>query len=113
MHLHYPRHGSSASLHATPLHAFFSPPRQNQSTNNRAFFSIFYTVTVVFSYVVTLVYWLILVPHKQTSRELDFTCDVLYFWYGFIADLCKQLKTCLATDGSSHFVLSTNMELTL
>lgn len=79
MHLHYPHHGNSASSHTTRLQAFFSPPRQHQSTKNRAFFSIFYTVAVVFPHVVTLVYWLILVPHKQISRELPFACNFLYF----------------------------------
>lgn len=78
MHLHYPHHGSAASSYATRLQAFFSPPRQNHSTKNRAIFSIFYTAVVVFPQVVTLVYWLILVPHKQTSREftlLYMFCD--------------------------------------
>ena len=84
MHLHYPHHGSSASSHATRLKAFFSPPRQHHLTKNRAFFSLFYTVVVVFPQVVTLVYWLILVPHEQNNRKLTSNvtlCVLLSLFY--------------------------------
>jgi hypothetical protein len=82
MHLYYPHHGSAAPSAATMMQKIFSPPRQNQSTNNKLFYSIFYTAAVTFPFVVTLVYYLILVPHNNG----DFTSA-----FGLTDDLTDNL----------------------
>lgn len=55
---------------------------------NRIIFSIFYTAIASFPHVVTLVYWLILVPHEQTTCELHFDIDTLCFKMGSFSDMC-------------------------
>ncbi|KAH8594265.1 hypothetical protein B0O99DRAFT_652847 [Bisporella sp. PMI_857] len=70
MHLYYPEHEQPGD--GSPgdrLQRFFSPPHQNARgccTNNRIFFSIFHTSTVTYPFVVTFIYWAILVPQKKT-----------------------------------------------
>lgn len=71
MHLHYPHHGSQAPSHATRLQKLLSPPRQHQTTKNRAFFSIFYVSAVTFPHVVSLIYWAILVPRNDATPVGD------------------------------------------
>jgi len=71
MHLHYPHHGSQPSSHATRFQKLLSPPRQNATTKNRTFFSIFYTAAVTFPHVVTLIHWTILVPKLENTIPVD------------------------------------------
>lgn len=67
MHLHYPHHGSQTQSASTRVQRFFSPPRQRNATNNRAFFSIFYYAVNSFPHVVTAIHWAILIPRKESQ----------------------------------------------
>jgi len=67
MHLNYPHHASQNQSPSTRTQKFFSPPRQHPSTNNRTFFSIFYTAAVTFPLVVTFIYWAVLIPKHEAA----------------------------------------------
>ena len=73
MHLHYPHHGSQTQNSSTRMQKFFSPPRQSQSSNNRAWFSIFYYAVNSLPHVATGIYWFILVPKGHSTIPGIFT----------------------------------------
>ncbi|EPE36700.1 hypothetical protein GLAREA_08863 [Glarea lozoyensis ATCC 20868] len=66
MHLHYPHHDTQPRSFSTRLQAMFSPPRQNQTTHNRAWFSIFYYAVNSFPFLAAGVQWLVLIPNNQS-----------------------------------------------
>ena len=76
MHLHYPHHGSQIQSCSTRFQNFLSPPRTHPKTQNRAFFSIFYTAAVTYPHVVTLIYWAVLVPNDESTipRSSTYRC---------------------------------------
>jgi hypothetical protein len=76
MHLYYPHHASQLPSHTTRLQKLFSPPRQHPTTNNRAFFSIFYTAAVVLPHMVSLIHWLIVAPHNKIPGTLHHRTQV-------------------------------------
>ncbi|KAK2627041.1 hypothetical protein QTJ16_004216 [Diplocarpon rosae] len=67
MHLHYPHHSSSAPSGATRVQKAFSPPKQNPNTNNRTWFSIFYTVAQTWPFVSAFLHWAILAPKGKAT----------------------------------------------
>ncbi|EKD17407.1 uncharacterized protein L3040_002905 [Drepanopeziza brunnea f. sp. 'multigermtubi'] len=67
MHLHYPHHSSSTSSNATAIQKAFSPPKQNPDTNNRTWFSIFYTLAQTWPLVSAFLHWAILAPKGKTT----------------------------------------------
>jgi hypothetical protein len=62
MHLYYPHHGSQPRTFKTRMQSFFSPPRQNNSTKNRTWFSIFYTAANTFPLASAAMHWFVMVP---------------------------------------------------
>ncbi|TVY50835.1 hypothetical protein LCER1_G005521 [Lachnellula cervina] len=71
MHLHYPHHRSGTQTASTRFQRFLSPPRQQESTKNKTWFSIFYFAAVTFPHVTTLIHWTILVPQDQVTIPAD------------------------------------------
>ncbi|TVY16801.1 hypothetical protein LARI1_G004512 [Lachnellula arida] len=67
MHLHYPHHRSGTQTASTRFQRFLSPPRQQESTKNKTWFSIFYFAAVTFPHLSTLIHWTILVPQNQAT----------------------------------------------
>ncbi|KAI9050682.1 hypothetical protein LZ554_004802 [Drepanopeziza brunnea f. sp. 'monogermtubi'] len=67
MHLHYPHHSSSTQSNATAIQKAFSPPKQNPDTNNRTWFSIFYTLAQTWPLVSAFLHWAILAPKGKTT----------------------------------------------
>lgn len=65
MHLSHPHLPLEEENVLHKIRRVFSPPRQNPTTKNRYFFSLFYTAIVTYPHVVTLVYWAILVPSRE------------------------------------------------
>ncbi|KAH6718614.1 hypothetical protein DL95DRAFT_461681 [Leptodontidium sp. 2 PMI_412] len=73
MHLHYPHHSTSTPSNATRIQKMLSPPRQNPTTKNRTWFSIFYTVAQTWPHVSAFIHWAILVPKGRASIPVDQT----------------------------------------
>ncbi|CZT42039.1 uncharacterized protein RSE6_01869 [Rhynchosporium secalis] len=73
MHLHYPHHSTSTPSNASAVQKLLSPPRQNPSTQNRTWFSIFYTVAQTWPLVSTFIHWAILVPKGKATVPGDHT----------------------------------------
>lgn len=67
MHYKYPRHSSDDDSFSGKMKRFFSPPKTNRKTENRTFFSIFYTIANSTSVVAAAIYWCVLVPSGQTN----------------------------------------------
>jgi hypothetical protein len=87
MHLHYPHHGCD------DFKKLLSPPRQCATSKKRVFFSIFYTAAVTYPHVITLVYWLILVPHQHNEGTLPFLLKGLAIFHS---------HTCVVDDVFGH-----------
>lgn len=66
MHLYYPYQRDSSTNSGQMM---LSPPKQDPNTYNRAFFSIFYTASLVFPALVTFGYWVILTPHDHKGKS--------------------------------------------
>jgi len=79
MHLYYPHHSNGEQTIMTRIQRFFSPPKQNPKTKNRAFFSIFYTAAQSFPHVATAIQWAVLVP---MNRSVDHPHEI--FKHGWI-----------------------------
>ncbi|KAG0649618.1 hypothetical protein D0Z07_4049 [Hyphodiscus hymeniophilus] len=71
MHLYYPHSSTQTQTNSTRLQKMFSPPRQNPTTKNRTFFSIFYTAAVTYPHVVNFIYWAVLTPMHKTTIPVD------------------------------------------
>ncbi|PMD22359.1 hypothetical protein NA56DRAFT_670422 [Hyaloscypha hepaticicola] len=67
MHLYYPHHGSQPRTFKTRMQSFFSPPRQNTSTKNRTWFSIFYTAANTFPFASAAIHWFVMVPTEHAT----------------------------------------------
>lgn len=78
MHLKYPHNGNAIPSNAMHFRKLLSPPHQHSTDSNRVLFSIFYTACMASVHVVTLVYWLILVPHRPggTLSSIVINCTV-------------------------------------
>jgi hypothetical protein len=71
MHLHYPHHGSQTQTAATRFQRFLSPPRQHATTQNRTYFSIFYSAANTFPFTSSLIHWAVMIPTHKTSIPAD------------------------------------------
>jgi hypothetical protein len=67
MHLYYPHHGSQPRTFKTRMQSFFSPSRQNNSTKNRTWFSIFYTAANTFPLASAAIHWFVMVPTEHAT----------------------------------------------
>ncbi|TVY36166.1 hypothetical protein LOCC1_G005460 [Lachnellula occidentalis] len=67
MHLHYPHHRNGPQNASTRVQRFLSPPRQQESTKNKTWFSVFYYAALTFPHLTTLIHWAISVPMNQTA----------------------------------------------
>jgi hypothetical protein len=67
MHLHYPHHGSQEQTVAKVFQRMLSPPRQNSTTQNRTWFSIFYSAANAFPFTSILIHWAVMIPTHKTS----------------------------------------------
>ncbi|KAE9376300.1 hypothetical protein N431DRAFT_554764 [Stipitochalara longipes BDJ] len=79
MHLYYPHHGSQPQTWKTRVQKFLSPPRQHSSTQNRVWFSIFYTAANTFPVVSAAIHWFVTVPTKHATIPSDHTFG--HGWY--------------------------------
>lgn len=84
MHLYYPYHGGQAQTAATRVQRLFSPPHTHPTSNSRAFFSISYTAAISLPHAVTLIHWMIEVPHHpEPGRPVppwEVIDQLLIFW---------------------------------
>ncbi|KAH8766503.1 hypothetical protein F5882DRAFT_12103 [Hyaloscypha sp. PMI_1271] len=86
MHLYYPHHGSQPRTWKTRVQRFLSPPRQHSSTQNRTWFSIFYSAANTFPLVSAAMHWFVLVPTKHATIPGDHTFGHGWYTTFFVLD---------------------------
>lgn len=61
-HLHWPHIDESDQTWESRILRAMSPPEQPSYSRRRFYFSLFYSLVHVYSFMVTLIYWAVLVP---------------------------------------------------
>lgn len=69
MHLHHPHLERHEDSFSTTIYRLLSPPRNNPTTKNRTWFSIYYMAVNTFPWVAAAVYWGFLLPMKKSPID--------------------------------------------